>query len=280
MFGYVVVNKPELKIKEFDMYREYYCGLCHRLKHCHKSASRFSLNYDYVFLILLLSGLYEPEETCEKRRCMVHPVGKQRIRYNEFTDYVADMTVVLARLKCMDDWRDEKNFAGKVYGDILKKQYEKVKKKYPEKVEIIEQAILNLENAQRKKEENIDVVSGYSAKIFAEVFAVYDDEWEQSLRKIGFYLGKFIYIMDAFDDMENDIRDNVYNPFRMWYPEKGFDERVRKILMVNAAECAREFERLPIVSEQVHILRNILYSGIWTKFTEISDRRKEDEKSL
>ena len=66
----------------------------------------------------------------------------------------------------------------------------------------------------------------------------------------------------------------------MWYPEKGFDERVRKILMVNAAECAREFEKLPIVSEQVHILRNILYSGIWTKFAKISDRRKEDEKSL
>ena len=280
MFGYVVVNKPELKFKEFELYREYYCGLCHRLKKCHKTASRFALNYDYVFLILLLSGLYEPEDTCEKRRCMVHPARKQSIRYNEFTDYVADMTVVLARLKCMDDWRDEKKITGKVYGDILKKEYEQVKSKYPQKVEIIERGILNLENAQRKKEENIDVVSGYSAKIFAEIFAVYDDQWGETLRKIGFYLGKFIYVMDAFDDMEEDIQDNLYNPFRMWYPEKDFEERVRKILMANAAECAREFEKLPIVSGLVHILRNILYSGIWTKFATISDRRKKHEESV
>ncbi|MCM1467709.1 MAG: DUF5685 family protein [Alistipes sp.] len=280
MFGYIVVNKPELKIKEFDLYREYYCGLCHRLSCRHKTAGRFALGYDYVFLILLLSGLYEPEENCEEYRCMVHPAKKQRIRYNQFTDYAADMTVVLARLKCMDDWRDEKKAVRKVYGDILGKRYEAVRKKYPDKVEIIEQCVLNLEKAQKDKEENIDIVSGYSAKIFAEVFAVYDDEWEQPLRKIGFYLGKFIYIMDAFDDLESDRKGKNYNPFETRSHEEDFEERVRNLLMVNAAECAREFEKLPIVSGQLPVLRNILYSGIWSKFTEVCDRRRKHEKSV
>lgn len=281
MFGYVVVNKPELKIKEFDMYHEYYCGLCHRLQHCYGTAARFGLNYDYVFLILLLSGLYEPQDTCGERRCPVHPVRKQRIRYNEFSDYLADMTIVFARMKCMDDWKDEKKVLRKAYGDILLKQYVQVRKKYPEKMEIIEQGILNVEKAEQDKEENIDVISGYFARVFAEIFAVYSDEWEEPLRRIGFYLGKFIYVMDAYDDLEKDIRENLYNPFKNRCHEDKFEDYVRQILMANAAECAREFEKLPIVSEHVHILRNILYSGIWTRFAAaVSDRRKEDEKSV
>lgn len=280
MFGYIVVNKPELKIREFDMYHEYYCGLCCRLKACHGTVSRLSLSFDHVFLIMLLSGLYEPREVCGETRCVVHPVKKQRVRYNEFTDYLADMTVVLTRLKCMDDWNDEKKISKKVYGDLLKKQYGKVREKYPEKIEIIEQGILNVAKAEQEQEENIDVISGYFAKLFAEIFVVYNDEWETSLRTIGFYLGKYIYIMDAFDDLEKDIRENLYNPFKEKCREENFEEYIRQILMVNAAECAREFEKLPIVSGQVSILRNILYSGIWSRFTAVSDRRKKDEKSL
>lgn len=280
MFGYVVVNKPELKIREFDMYHEYYCGLCQRLRSCHGAVSQFCLSYDFVFLIMLFSGLYEPQETRRETRCVIHPVKKQQVRYNEFTDYLADMTVVFARLKCMDDWDDEKKFSQKAYGGLLKKEYEKVREKYPEKVEIIEQGILNVTQAEQNQEQNIDKISGYFAKIFAEIFAVYDDEWETSLRKIGFYLGKYIYIMDAFDDLEKDIKENLYNPFKEKFREENFEEYIRQILTVNAAECAREFEKLPIVSEQVAVLRNILYSGIWSKFTAVCDRRKKDEKSL
>jgi len=280
MFGYIMVNKPELKIREFDMYHEYYCGLCRRLKACHGIVSQFSLSFDHVFLIMLLTGLYEPQETREKTRCAIHPLKEQNVRYNEFTDYLADMTVVFARLKCMDDWNDEKKFSRKAYGSLLKKQYEKVRDKYPEKVEIIEQGILNVAKAEQEQEKNIDVISGYFARLFSEIFAVYNDEWEYSLRRIGFYLGKYIYIMDAYDDLEKDIRENLYNPFKEKYHEENFEEYIRQILMVNAAECAREFEKLPIVSGQVSVLRNILYSGIWSKFTAVSDRRKKDDKSL
>ncbi len=280
MFGYIMVNKPELKIREFDMYHEYYCGLCRRLKACHGTASQFSLSFDHVFLIMLLTGLYEPQETRGKTRCVIHPLKEQNVRYNEFTDYLADMTVVFARLKCMDDWNDEKKISRKAYGSLLKKQYEKVRDKYPEKVEIIEQGILNVEKAEQEQEKNIDVISGYFARLFSEIFAVYNDEWEYSLRRIGFYLGKYIYIMDAYDDLEKDIRENLYNPFKEKSHEENFEEYIRQILMVNAAECAREFEKLPIVSGQVSVLRNILYSGIWSKFTAVSDRRKKDGKSL
>lgn len=279
MFGYVVVNKPELKIKEFDEYREYYCGLCHILGQKHGIKGTLCLNYDYTFLLILLSGLYEPEEKQVTKRCFVHPLKRQNIRYNKFSEYVADMGIVLARMKCIDDWEDERDFLKKTYGAFLKKDYMRIKEKYPLKVELIEQSVMNIRKAEVDGEKNVDVISGYFGKAFEEICAVYGDEWENRLRKIGFYLGKFIYILDAYDDIEKDIKENNYNPFKEKYKEEGFDDYVRQILTLNAAECAREFEKLPIIKE-VEVLRNILYSGIWTKYTGTRNRRNANEKSI
>ncbi len=279
MFGYVVVNKPELKIKEYDEYREYYCSLCHGLKKYHGLKSSLCLSYDYTFLLMLFTGLYEPKETREVKRCLVNPLKKQAVRNNEFVEYVADMGVVLARLKCMDDWEDEKKFLKMTYGAMLKSDYAKVKEKYPDKIEIIEQCIMNIRQAERKGEVGIDELSGYFGKAFEEVCTVFQDEWEATLRKIGFFLGKFIYIMDAYDDIEKDIKEGGFNPFKDKCTEAGFDEYVKEILMINAAECAREFEKLPIINE-VEILRNILYAGIWTKFSVVYNRRVTNEKSV
>lgn len=279
MFGYVVVNKPELKIREYNEYREYYCGLCHVLSQKHGLKSSLCLNYDYTFLLILLSGLYEPEEKREEKRCFVHLMKKQNIRSNKFSEYVADMGIVLARLKCMDDWEDEHNFVKKTYGKVLKKNYDSIRNKYPVKVEIIEQCLMNIYRAEQENEKNIDVISGYFGKAFEEICAVYGDEWESRLRRMGFYLGKFIYILDAYDDVEKDIKDGNYNPFKEKYKEEGFDDYVHQILTLNAAECAREFETLPIINE-VEVLRNILYSGIWTQYTNARNRRNVDEKSV
>lgn len=279
MFGYVVVNKPELKIREYDTYKEYYCGLCHALKKYHGAKCQMCLAYDYVFLLLLFSGLYEPDETKKAAKCAIHPLKKQILRDNKFMEYVADMGVVLASLKCADDWTDEKKLAQRTYGSLIKKEYEKVKEKYPEKVEIIEQSLMNIAKAEAMGEENVDVISGYFGKAFEEVCAVYCDEWEISLRKVGFYLGKFIYVMDAYDDLEKDIKKGQFNPFKKKKDEVGFDDYVCQILTINAAECAREFEKLPILND-VEILRNILYSGIWSRFNAVSEGRASCEKSL
>ncbi|MBR7147285.1 MAG: hypothetical protein IKD13_00520, partial [Firmicutes bacterium] len=69
MFGYVLVDKPELKIREFDVYKSWYCGLCQKLKERSGFLGQMTLTYDMTFLILLLHGLYEPEERCGECRC-------------------------------------------------------------------------------------------------------------------------------------------------------------------------------------------------------------------
>ena len=78
--------------------------------------------------------------------------------------------------------------------------------------------------------------------------------------------------MDAYEDVEEDIKKGNYNPFKKIYKEKGFKENVKYMLEMTISECAAAFERLPLIKD-VDILRNILYDGVWTKF----DRRSENE---
>ena len=116
MFGYVVVNQSEMKFKEYDVYRSYYCGLCQSLKERYGVLGQLSLNYDMTFILMLLTGLYEPKEQEDQCRCVAHPLEKHATRRNLFTDYVADMTVLFACYKAEDDWEDENSLRGLVYG--------------------------------------------------------------------------------------------------------------------------------------------------------------------
>ena len=111
----------------------------------------------------------------------------------------------------------------------------------------------------------------------AEIFAYREDFWEPTLRRMGFYLGKFIYLMDAYDDVEYDVKKGNYNPFAKDYIIKGFDDRIKNMLLLMMAETCREFEKLPII-KYADILRNILYSGVWCRFESISRKRREERE--
>ena len=112
MYGYVVVNKPELKIKEYDVYRSYYCGLCDELKERYGVNGQLCISYDMTFLLLLLTGLYEPETRKYETRCIAHPLHRHPVSRNDISGYVADMNVLMTYYKCIDDWNDEKKVTG------------------------------------------------------------------------------------------------------------------------------------------------------------------------
>jgi hypothetical protein len=93
---------------------------------------------------------------------------------------------------------------------------------------------------------------------------------------MGFYLGKYIYILDAYDDIEKDIKNGSYNPLLPLHQKETFDTEVRNMLMLMMAECTREFEKLPCILD-ADILKNILYEGVWTKFEIIYNKRNKEE---
>lgn len=277
MFGYVVMNKPEIKFKDFDMYRSFYCGLCRELKERYGLSGQITLTYDMTFVILLLSGLYEPPTKKGSTRCIVHPVRRQPVRKNAITEYAADMNIFLTYYKCKDDWNDERSIPGFAFGKLLEGKEKKSEKLWSKKVQTIVSCLDELSALEKENATDIDRVSGCFGRIMAEIFAYREDVWEPTLRRMGFYFGKFIYLLDAYDDVEEDVKKGNYNPFSKDYIIKGFDDRVKNMLMMMMAETCREFEKLPII-KYTDILRNILYSGVWCRFENVSGKRKKEQE--
>ncbi|HIY18385.1 MAG TPA: hypothetical protein IAA44_03180 [Candidatus Blautia avistercoris] len=278
MFGYVVINKPELKCREFEEYRAFYCGLCQILKEKYGISGQMALSYDLTFLTILLSGLYEPGTRKGKCRCIVHPLQKQTLYVNECTEYAADMTLILTYYKCLDDWKDEKKLLRYLYAKLLLGRDKKLSYKYRKKIKTIVSLLRELSAAEEAGEKNIDKMAGYFGKIMAEIFAYREDVWEETLRKTGFYLGKFIYLIDAYEDLEEDARRGNYNPLAQLQKQEDFDERIREILTMMMAACSREFEILPVL-KYADIIRNILYSGVWCRYVEVRKRKEGQEKN-
>ena len=274
MFGYIVVNEPELRIREYRLYRSYYCGICRDLKNTYGQTSRLTLSYDTTFLALLLTSLYEPEDTFSEMRCIAHPFEKQPTRQNEFTRYAADVSIILSYYSCLDDWKDEKKLRRKAMASLLSGKNRKAGALHEEKARHISDQLERLHEMEAAGETDLDAVSGCFGEIMADVFAYKDDEWTPALRRMGFYLGKFLYLMDAYDDLEKDAASGSYNPLLSRRDLPDFDGYCRGILTMMMAECSKAFEMLPIV-ENVDILRNILYSGVWSKL----DRRDNPAQS-
>lgn len=280
MFGYVTINKPELKMKDFARYKAYYCGLCHVLKDKYGRVGQMTLTYDMTFLIILLTSLYESDTKIMKNRCLTQPFKQHEELTNEVSSYGADMNIVLSYYHFVDDWKDEKSKKGLVGARVLLKDFIKIKEKYPRQCKSIKKSLRRLHKCEVRGEESIDLIAGCFGELMAELFIYKEDQWELTLRKMGFYLGKFIYIMDAYDDVEKDIKNSSFNPLASLYGKPDFEENVRQMLIMMMAECTNEFEKLPCV-EEIDILRNILYAGVWSRMNTIHKERieKKEEKT-
>lgn len=273
MFGYISINKAEMKFKDYDVYHSYYCGLCKVLKECYGRRGQVTLSFDMTFLVVLLTGLYEPDTKTEMVRCVAHPTQKHAAKTNEFTEYAAAINMILSYYKCEDDWADERKKKSLAAAKLLKPKIKNIEKLYPVKCKVISENLAEISKREAENEQNLDIMAGLFGNIMAEIFAYRHDEWESSLRKIGFFLGKFIYLMDAYDDVEKDIKSGSYNPFKKAYQEDPtFADDCRSLLTLMMSECSREFEQLPILLH-AEILRNVLYSGVWSRYTAVTSER-------
>lgn len=277
MFGYVTVNRPEMKVKEFERYHSFYCGLCRELKKVYGPVGQATLTYDMTFLVILLTGLYEPETKQSACRCLIHPVGKHPIAVNEYSTYGAEMNLLLAYYNSLDKWKDEKHLSGFFAAKLLQWKSKAIEKRYPRQAEAIRRSLGRLAEIETERTASIDEAARCTGELLGEIFVYREDMWADRLRKIGFYLGKFIYLCDAWEDLEKDGEKGLYNPFSSMKGREGFDEECYTVLKSMMAECAVQFEALPIV-EEVEILRNILYSGVWMRYGAVlGEKRRKKE---
>lgn len=281
MFGYININQKILTEENKNAYQAYYCGLCRRLKTNCGTKGQMLLDYDMTFMIVLLTGLYELTNEETEITCALHPTKRRTVWINEATDYAADMNLILAYHNLIDDWKDDRAYSKKALAKMLDKDYERVKEKYPRQVAAIEEYMRKTEEVERRNETNLDAVAGLTGEMVGEVFCWHEDEWAEELRTLGFYMGKFIYIMDAYEDYDSDVRKKKYNPLKYTLQEskEDMDTFVRLVLTSMMSECAKSFERLPILLH-ADILRNVLYSGVWSKYELLQlKKRKAEEKA-
>lgn len=275
MFGYVTINKEELKLKDYHRYQAYYCGVCQELKEVYGQAGRLTLTYDMTFMAVLLSGLYEEETRREEHFCAVHPVKKHACLRNEFTRYAADMNLLLAYYNLLDDWQDERRRTSYTAAKILRKSFLKAAQKYPRQTKAVKEYLKKLHECENRNSQDMDLAAGLTGRVLGELYCYREDIWSDELRELGFYLGKFIYLMDAYEDLEKDKKDGNYNPFKFMEGRTDFRKEAEEIMTMMAASASRAFEKLPII-ENVDILRNILYIGIWTKFDAVKNKTKKE----
>ncbi len=283
MFGYINVNREKLSLPDRCIYQSYYCGLCRELKEQFGRKGQMLLNYDMTFLIVLLTGLYELEDEKTEFICAVHPSKKQTARCNEATKYAAAMNVLLSVKNFEDDWNDSHSYTKKALSQVFKKDYERICAEYPRQEQAIRRFIQRLEQAEKSKEKNVDAVAGLTGEMLGEIFAWKEqDIWAEELRCMGFYMGKFIYLMDAYEDIGKDARHNCYNVLNLMQKEteQDFETFSRLMLTSMMAECAKSFERMPVLLH-AEICRNILYSGVWTKYEylRLKKQAKQEKKS-
>lgn len=276
MFGYVTIYEPELKVKDLKKYKAYYCGLCRMLKEKYGFMGQMTLTYDMTFAVILLSSLYENASEAERHRCKVHPIKKQMMLRNEITDYAAAMNVLLAYCHMEDDWQDDRKVTSLMTKSMIHGKVRRIIEEYPRQSRVIRSALEELSSCEKEECTDIDRTAGCFGRLMEELFVYREDIWERNLRKMGFFLGKFIYIMDAYEDLPEDLKKGRYNPLRDMYGKDDYEGRMKQILCMMIAESTAEFERLPCLLD-VDILRNILYDGVWNRYNKIQMKKSEDQ---
>jgi hypothetical protein len=265
MFGFIVANKEALTQQQLERYRGCYCGLCRALSQHHGLIGKMTLNYDMTFLVLLLSSLYEPQDSTGWSRCFNHPDKRYSIWQNKFTDYAADMNIALSYYKCVDDWRDEHRLDRLCGSKLLESRYKKVMLQYPRQCRCIEECFTKLAEIEKTGCRLPDAAPNCFGQLMGCLLTYYDDDhWTETLKRTGTALGKFIYAMDACLDLETDRKHRSYNPL-LTYTAASENDGFYELLTMLIGDCTLEFEKLPLVQD-VAIMRNILYSGVWQKY--------------
>lgn len=215
-----------------------------------------------TFLALLLNSLYEPLEHEDSARCGAHPTKPQPFATSDCTEYAADATVLLAYHKLMDDWHDERKVSRRAMAQALSPAYRAASARRPAVAQAIESGMADIRAIEQRGDESLDAAANRFGVILGRVFSYREDFWAGELRRMGAWLGKFVYLMDAVMDYDEDLRSGSYNPLVAAGAVSGdVSEGLRSI----AAQAAQSFERLPL-EQDIHILRNVMYAGIWGQY--------------
>lgn len=261
MFGYVCPLKSELRIREYEVYKSYYCGLCKTLKKNYGFISSLFLSNDCTFLYMVCDSL-EEEFVCEPCKCGVHPFRKCAKAVSKWADYAAAVNVLLAYGKLADDKKDSKK--GYVLSFLLKRAYKKALKKYSNVNDYIKGMLETLWKCESEKSGDTDKTAHSFAVMLGRIFEEADENQWEELYDFGYNLGRWIYLADAADDIKKDIKSGEYNVFLQKYGNvalKDIKDEVAFSLNISLAKAKEAFNKIKIKKNK-EIIENVICLGL------------------
>lgn len=293
MFGYVMPCKMELKIRDYEKFKAYYCGLCLSLKNNFGNVSRFALNYDMTFLGVLLDSLDKNKNSYINSGCIAHPIGKRlKIVDNKAIDYAAFCNTSLMYFKLLDDYEDNNSLHSKLLSLTIKKFVKTSDINLKPLIDYMENKLNELYTLEKSMESfSIDEISDKFADLTGFIISYYfkEEEFKETLYNLGYSLGRWIYIIDAYDDLQEDMKKKKFNAINKAFNEENLPyeefvnlirERVELNLILSADSCLRALDNLPLAKNE-ELLYNILQLGLMEKMERIKMRSEEkNEKSL
>lgn len=271
MFGYVRPDVPELKIKEFQRFKACYCGMCHVLGKVYGIPARFILNYDFVFLSMILDEHTSAPEY-ELKKCPMSPFCKKCVcSCNTVLERTSGYSVILAYWKLCDSivdedcWSKLKAYAAKLG---LSSAYKKASKMYPEFVSNVKE---HLEGLKKLEDEGVCSVDAAADKFASLLSCAANGSGDLNLIRIRsqilYHLGRIIYIADAYQDIDEDIKAKRFNPIVSKYNLTSADmptevkNNIRLTLQNSQDIILSDYELLP-KNYWDSIIRNILCDAI------------------
>lgn len=264
MFGFVSASFQELTPQQRSRYGGIYCGICRCIGRQSSQLARMGLQYDMAFLALLLMSLYEPGEQTGRLHCACHPFRSRNWVENEYVQYAADMNVMLAYYKCLDDRQDDRSLAAGAMAKLLAPAVERIAGAYPRQWAAVGDCMAELSRLEQEGCSNPDEPAGVFGRLMGQLLVYREDLWQAYLEPMGMALGRFVYLADAAMDYAADRKKNRYNPLRASFPQEDW-EQWEQYLVLAMSRCTEYYEKLPLVQDK-DILDNILYSGVWTGF--------------
>ncbi|MGL5351845.1 MAG: DUF5685 family protein [Clostridium sp.] len=295
MFGYVTPLKQELKIKDFNRFRSYYCGLCFNIKEDFGNIPRMALNYDMTFLALLLDGLSIDEVDFEFKRCATHPVKKKpTVIKNKALSYAAAINVALVYYKILDDVEDDKTLSSKLKLFTLSPYKNKFNNATKDLNEIISTKLKILSDLEDNLNFScIDEICHPFSEIVGEILKCYPnelvedgEELRDNLYNLGYTLGKWIYLIDALDDLKKDMENKEFNPIIFLYNKSNLSyealkenikEKIEFTILNCSYNCALYLSKLPL-QRNIDILKNTLELGMMDKYMNVLNNTNENKR--
>ena len=288
MFGYIKPFRPELKIREAEDYKAVYCGLCKELGRSYGIFARMTLSYDFAFMAMLFMSL--DKNSCpsfEKCSCIAHPFKKQcRCLGNRAISLSAKAAMILTYYKLKDDLSD-KGFFKKIAAAILFPFAASARKKalsFGEEAIYIDNSAAEMMAEQKILEEEKtplpDKAAEPTAKFLSRIITLGGNSGnERILERFGYLLGRYIYLCDALDDIEDDIEKGNYNPF-IFGGEKAVSE-AKSALFLTTAELFDDLELLEL-DKYKEIVENTIDLGLKAEIERIINKKggNENGKSI